>query len=207
MSYYADDCCYDSMLNPDAKLLEKIRYAKELYDEQVEKVKKEQYILGALHQDVVDRVRERKSRYDYLEIYRKAQEEIGNRYKKDRRHFETVQSFLREDFLNNDKKFKLKKIISCGFEDYAWRFEFEGYGKTIDISVPYMRNITTKNVQYAHYGMFTFSVEETEHVWKMLKGSYEMSEIAQTIKDYVKSWTSEKEASCEWYVYQKRRVR
>ena len=175
----------------EGKLLENIRYAKSLYDYQVEKVKKEQYILNALHQDVVDKIRERRSRYDYIDIYRKAQEETGNRYKKDRYHFETVQSFLREDFLDNDKNFKLKKIISCGFEDYAWRFEFEGYGKTIDICVPYMRNITTKNVQYAHYGMFTFSVEGSPHYWEMLKGSYEMSEIAQTIKDYVKIWTGE----------------
>ena len=93
--------------------------------------------------------------------------------------------------MNNDKKFKLKKIISYGYEGYAWRFVFEGYGKTIDITVPYMRNITTENVKYAHYGMFTFSVQEAEHVWKMLKGSYEMSEIAQIVKDYVKKWTGE----------------
>ena len=192
MSEDLDYFC-DSSLNYEEKLLEKIRYAKELYDEQVEKVKKEQYILRALHQDVVDKIRERKSRYDMINTYTLAQAEVGSRYKKDRPHLETIKRWLMEDFLDNDRNFKLKAIVSCGFEDYAWRFEFEGYGKTIDICVPYMRNITTKNVQYAHYGMFTFSIKESDHVWKLLKGSYEMSEIAQTIKDYVKVWTGEVE--------------
>lgn len=194
MSEDLDYLC-DSQYDYDTKLLEKIRYAKEVYEAQVDKVKREQYILQALHQDYVDHIRARKSKYDYLEIYSKAQEEVGNRHKKDRRHFETLQSFLREDFLDNDRKFKLKKIISCGYENYAWRFEFEGYGKTIDITIPYMRNVTTKNVQYAHYGMFMFGVQEAPHYWKVLKGSYEISEIAQTVKDYVKIWTGEGEES------------
>lgn len=192
MSEDLDYFC-DSSLNYEEKLLEKIRYAKEVYEAQVDKVKREQYILQALHQDYVDKIRERKSRYDMINIYSLAQAEVGTRLKRERPHFETLQSFLREDFLDNDKKFKLKKIISCGYENYAWQFEFEGYGKTIYINVPYLRNVTTKNVQYAHYGMFTFGVQEGEHFWKMLKGSYEMSEIAQTVKDYVKIWTGEGE--------------
>lgn len=177
--------------NAEAKLLEKIRYAKGLYEYQVEKVKKEQHILDLLHRDYARCISARRSRYDYVDIYSKAQEEVGKRLKRDRPHFEAIKSFLMEDFLDYDKNFKLTNIISCGYENYGWEFIFTGYGKTIFIRIPYMRNINYKNLEYINHGMFTFGVQEAEHIWKVLKGSYEMSEIAATIKDYVRIWSGE----------------
>ena len=89
-----------------------------------------------------------------------------------------------EDFLNNDKNFKLTKIISGGYEGYYWRFEFAAYGKTVYIEIPVMSRLTPENIEYAHYGMFVFGVYESNCCYRLLKGTYEMKELAAFIKEY-----------------------
>lgn len=166
--------------------LRKIAYAKELYDAQVRETEKAEYIKKVLLQDYVNQIRQHMSRYDYFgEHIRKAQKEVGERLKKDRPHLETIKRFLMDDFLNNDKTFKLVKIISGGYEGYYWRFEFTGYGKTIYIEVPVMARLTPENVHHANYGMFAFGVYESEYCYHMVKGTYEMKELAATIKEWV----------------------
>lgn len=169
----------------ETKTLRKIAYARELYDAQVKEAEKAEYIRQVLLQDYVNQIKEHRSRYDYMNIISEAQKEVGKRLKKDRPHYETIKTFLLEDFLNNDKNFKLVKIISGGYEGYYWRFEFTGYGKTIYIEIPVMGRLTPDNIAYAHYGMFAFGVYENNCCYRMLKGTYEMKELAAFIKEYV----------------------
>lgn len=169
----------------ESAILRKIAYARELYEAQVKKAEKEEYIKNVLLEDYVNQIREHRSRYDYVDIIGMAQKEVGKRLKKDRPHLETLKRFLMEDFLNNDKNFKLTKIISGGYEGYYWRFEFTAYGKTVYIEIPVMSRLTKDNIEYAHYGMFAFGVYESEHCSRMLKGTYEMKELAGFIKDWV----------------------
>lgn len=169
----------------ESSILKKIAYARELYEAQVKEAEKAEYIKKALLQDYVDKIKEHGSRYDYIDIFSKAQKEVGEKLKKNRPHYETVKRFLMEDFLNNDKTFKLTKIISGGYEGYYWRFEFTGYGKTIYIEIPRMNRLTPENIAYANYGMFTFGVYDSVHCYRMIKGTYEMKEIAATIKEWV----------------------
>ena len=180
-SYYGPGSEYEYEQNT----LRKIAYARELYDAQVKKAEKEEYIKNVLLEDYVNQIKERRSRYDVLNIYSKAQDEIGKRLKKDRPNYETIKRFLMEDFLNNDKNFKLTKITSGGYEGYYWRFEFDAYGKTVYIEIPVMSRLTPKNVEYANYGMFAFGVYENDYCYRMLKGTYEMKELAGFIKDWV----------------------
>lgn len=163
-----------------------IGYSKKLYDEQVSKVKKEEYIKSLLLEDYVQKIRSHRSRYDCVDIFGKAQDEVGKRLKKERPHLETIKDFVMEDFLNNDKTFKLDKIIRCGMEGYAWRLEFKGYGKTSFIEIPIMKHINSKNLEHANYGMFTFGIYESDHVYSVLKRSYEIEAIAGFIKAYFK---------------------
>ena len=182
------DCFYYS--DQKDTTLEKIAYAKNLYEAQVMKAEREAYIKDVLLENYVDKVKSHLSRYDLIDIYSQAQEEIGKKLKKDRPHFETIKSFLMEDFLNNDKSFKLEKIISCGYENYAWQFEFKRNGKVCYIKVPYMRNLTAEHLEHANYGMYTFGIQESEHFWRMLKGTYEMQELAGFIKDWAEGKVS-----------------
>ena len=168
----------------EAATMKNITYAKALYEAQVQKVKKEEYIKKLLLEDYVDHIRQHKSRYDYVNIFGKAQDEVGKRLKKDRPHYETVKQFLMDDFLNNDKTFKLIKIISGGYEGYYWRFEFTGYGKTSFIEIPVMSRLTSDNIEYANHGMFVFGVYDSESCYRVLKKSYSIKEISEFIKDY-----------------------
>lgn len=169
----------------ESMTLKKIAYARELYDAQVKEAEKAEYIKKVLLQDYVDQIKEHKSRYDVIDIFSKAQEEAGERLKKNRPHYETLKRFLMEDFLNNDKNFKLVKLISGGYEGYYWRFEFTAYGQTVYIEIPRVNRITVDNVHYANYGMFGFGVYENDCCYRMIKGTYEMKELAATIKEWV----------------------
>lgn len=170
--------------NEENKTLEKIDYAKCLYEAQIAKVEKEEYIKRVLLEDYVNQIKGYYTRYDVITIFSAAQKEIGKKLKKERTHLETIKTFLLEDFFNNDKNFKLQRILSCGYEGYAWKIEFEAYGKTVFLEIPVKSRINSQNVHYANDGMFAFGVYEGEHYMSVLKKSYNI----KTMADYIQEW-------------------
>ena len=64
----------------------KIEYSKGLYNDQVHKVEKEEYIKNLLFADYVSKVKAHKSRYDYVgdNLFKEAGSQIGNKKKKER---------------------------------------------------------------------------------------------------------------------------
>lgn len=173
------------------KVIKNIEYAKSLYDSQVQKVRNEEYIKSLIFEDYVKTIKQNVSRYDYIDIFREAQKELKEKVRGKNTKLGTLKSFIMEDFLDNDKNFKLVDIISCGFEDYAWAIYFEGYKKSFCIDIPMMKNLTTENIEYARYGKFSFSVKEGECIWSTLKESYKIEDIANSIKNYFESVNSD----------------
>ncbi len=171
-------------INEENHVLEKIDYAKWLHEEQVKRVEKEEYIKALLLEDYINQIRQYITRYDFVDIFPCAQKEVGKKLKKERPHLETIKTFILEDFFSNDKTFKLQKIVSCGYEGYAWKIEFAGYGKTVFIEIPVKKHLTPENVHYAHDGMFAFGVYECEYYMTVLKKSYDIKAMA----DYIKEW-------------------
>lgn len=165
-------------------IIRNIEYVKSLYDLQVRKVKDEEYIKSLLLEDYVRAIRKNISKYDYVDLFRDAQNELKETSKKKRKNLETLRKFILEDFLNNNKNFKITNIMSCGYECYAWDIELEGYRYTIRINIPIMKNLSTANIYYANNGMFSFMVKESNNVWHTLKSSYKIEDIADFIKDY-----------------------
>jgi hypothetical protein len=175
-------CSFDDTEN---KQLEEIEYSKGLYIDQVAIVKKEERVCELLHWDYIHKIREYKTTYDYCtDIFAKAQKQIGEKLKKDRPDLETVKQFVISDFFNNDKTFKLTKIISCGWENYGYQVHFTGYGKNAYIEIPVKSRLTPKNLEYMYNGMFAFAVEESEHYISVLKTSYVIEAVAEFIKEY-----------------------
>ena len=164
--------------------IENIEYVKNLYDMQVYKVKKEQHIEKLLLEDYVRTIKSYTTRYDLLDIFADAQKQMGNKLKKDRAQFKMLKKLIMEDFLNNDKNFKLTNIIREGYESYRWRIEFEGYGESFYISIPVKKKLTTENIKYARYGMFGFSVKKNESYLEVIAESYKIEDIAQAIKNW-----------------------
>ena len=171
-------------VNEENRTLEKIDYAKSLYEAQIKKAEKEEYIKNLLLEDYVNQIRQYFTRYDVVDIFGKAQKEIGKRLKKERPHLETIKRFVMDDFLSNDKNFKLQKIVSCGYENYAWKIEFEAYRKTVYIEIPVKKHLTCENVHLANDGMFAFGVYESEYYLQTLKRSYDI----KTMSDYIREW-------------------
>ena len=163
----------------------KIEYSKGLYNDQVHKVEKEEYIKNLLFADYVGKVKRHQSRYDFIEnVIKEAQSQVGKKKKKEREQLSILENFIREDFFNGDNSFKITHIISGGYESYYYSVELEGYGQTIIISIPMMSNINMQNFEHAYKGMFAFSVKESQYCQSIKKMSYKIEEVAEYIKEY-----------------------
>ena len=163
----------------------KIEYSKGLYNDQVHKVEKEEYIKNLLFADYVGKVKRHQSRYDFIEnVIKEAQSQVGKKKKKEREQLSVLEEFIREDFFNGDNSFKITHITSGGYESYYYSVELEGYGQTVIISIPMMSNINVQNFEHAYKGMFAFSVKESQYCQSIKKMSYKIEEVAEYIKEY-----------------------
>lgn len=163
----------------------KIEYSKGLYNDQVHKVEKEEYIKNLLFADYVGKVKRHQSRYDFIEnVIKEAQSQVGKKKKKEREQLSVLENFIREDFFNGDNSFKITHITSGGYESYYYSVELEGYGQTVIISIPMMSNINVQNFEHAYKGMFAFSVKESQYCQSSKKMSYKIEEVAEYIKEY-----------------------
>ena len=168
-----------------ANAILEVGFAKNMLTEQTIAVKKAKYLQDLIKADFVSKVQAVYTRYDlFNKMIEEAQSEIGNKKKSERRNFENIQSFLREDFFGNNKEFKLTKIISCGLNHYGWEFEFEYYDDRISLFIPMKEYLTVENIDYAHEGMIQVAVADSKSVWKVQKNSYNIETIAEAISDY-----------------------
>lgn len=164
----------------------KIEYSRGLYNDQVHKVEKEEYIKNLLFADYVSKVKMHKSRYDYFDssLFKEAGSQIGNKKKKERERLTVLESFIREDFFNGNPNFKIVHITSGGYEGYYWSVQLEGYGQIVSITIPMMSIINVANFEHAYKGMFVFSVRESQYCQSIKKMSYKIEEVAEYIKEY-----------------------
>lgn len=163
----------------------KIEYSKGLYNDQVHKVEKEEYIKNLLFADYVGKVKRHQSRYDFIEnVIKEAQSQVGKKKKKEREQLAVLENFILEDFFNGDNSFKITNIISGGYENYYYSVELEGYGQTVIISIPMMSNINVQNFEHAYKGMFAFSVKESQYCQSIKKMSYKIEDVTEYIKEY-----------------------
>lgn len=163
----------------------KIEYSKGLYNDQVHKVEKEEYIKNLLFADYVGKVKRHQSRYDFIEnVIKEAQSQVGKKKKKEREQLSILENFIREDFFNGNNSFKITHITSGGYESYYYSVELEGYGQTVIISIPMMSNINMQNFEHAYKGMFAFSVKESQYCQSIKKMSYKIEDVAEYIKEY-----------------------
>ncbi len=163
----------------------KIEYSKGLYNDQVHKVEKEEYIKNLLFADYVGKVKRHQSRYDFIEnVIKEAQSQVGKKKNKEREQLSVLENFIREDFFNGDNSFKITNIISGGYESCYYSVELEGYGQTVIISIPMMNNINVQNFEHAYKGMFAFSVKESQYCQSIKKMSYKIEDVTEYIKEY-----------------------
>ena len=175
-NFYDDD---------NQSFLKDIEYVKGMYEAQVNKVKQEEYMRDLLFADYVKKVKCHVSRYDLIEkVFHEARGQIEKKKKKEREQLTVIEDFVRDDFFNSNKSFKLTNIISGGYDSYYWQVQFEGYGYKLAIVIPNMNRINVNNIKSAYDGMFVFEIQESEHCWSVKKKSYKIEDVAEYIKEY-----------------------
>lgn len=173
--------CYDWQTNP---VFEIARVSK-MYEEQLEKVSKEEYIRDLLFADYVDKVKANMSRYDmFTNLFRDAQKQIDKKKKSERKELALLLDFVKEDFLSNDDRFELTSMISGGYECYYWDLYFKLNEQEFYITIPVTNNINVDNFKWAHNGMFCFYIKDSEYSSHCEKASYRIKDIADAIKEY-----------------------
>lgn len=172
----------------DEKAVKDIEYAKSLCELQSYNVKREQHIEKLLLEDYVQTIKSYVTRFDVFEskVFQEAQKQMKNKLKADRPQFEMIKTLIISDFLNGDKSFKLVNVVSCGWESYAWCFEFDGYKTKFYIQIPDKRKLNVENINHANQGMFVFYVRISEVSTKLIKASYKIEDIAEAVKEYFK---------------------
>ena len=170
------------------KHLLSIGYTSKMLEAQKQKTQDSLYLENLLYEELVSLVKSHYSRFDYLnmnEVVSQAIEEKDKPKKSERPNFEMLKDFLLEDFLDNDKKFKLVEIHCIGLPAYAYGFEVKGYDKTFQITIPYMKNIDSVNFEYANEGQYNLTIKMpgTGNSWLQLAHSYDAKYITQKIKE------------------------
>ena len=104
--------------------------------------------------------------------------------------------FMEEDLIERlfDEKEReyvsLEKIMRCGYEDYAYCFEFKYDNRTksinFELKIPNVKKARKENIGYMNYGKYRFLYEKKEGYWNTIKESYDLDEIAAAIKVFLK---------------------
>lgn len=98
---------------------------KQRWEDQCKATKDAKYIEDLMLKDLIQTIKSYQLPYDYItDIIKSARYQQREKYKKDRKDFHNLESLLVRDFFSGDKRFKLKSIISGGWEDYYYNFEF-----------------------------------------------------------------------------------
>lgn len=173
-------------------IVEEIKYAESMYKLQIHKVKQEEYVKDLMFADYVEKVKRNRSRYDmFFNLFVDAQSQTGKKKKSERKELAMLEGFLREDFFNDDKRFKVDHLVRGGYEGYYWdvyfKFDSEEFkDKMFYLAIPMMDNINVKNFNSAHEGQFAFYIQESLFVWTAKASSYTIEDIADYIKEYFK---------------------
>lgn len=169
----------------EIKTVKDIEKAKERYDKQSEVVAEAEHIKNLLFEDFVSMCRRPKNFYDYMqEMFANAFTAQGRETRKEKADFYTLESVLRKDFFNGDKKAKLNRVMQCGFEPYGYSCEID-YGKLhFAIDFPCLSHLSTSNIVYAHYGKIVL-FECKKNVHTAICFSYTVEEIAEALSKYI----------------------
>lgn len=152
-----------------------VERVKDLYDAQVIKVKNEEYIKDLLFEDLADKIRLNRSRYDVVrDVVKKA---TG----KDKYSMDLLTEWIAEDFFGEQKVFEITEIISMGYETYAYDIKLNIKGQDYYLEIPMVSNFTTNTLEYS-WGKFRFSVCKSNSYRVCKVSSWRISDIAEYIK-------------------------
>ena len=152
-----------------------IERVKGLYDMQVLKIKNEEYIKDLLFEDLADKIRMNRSRYDYMkDMFKQAAN-------KDKHSMDLLNEWIAEDFFDGQKVFEITEIMSMGYENYAYNIKLNIKGQDYFLEIPIVSNFTTNTLEYSK-GQFRFGVQESNWYSVCKVSSWRISDVAEYIQ-------------------------
>ena len=116
----------------------------------------------------------------------KAWQQQSEKLKKDRNMYEFVKDTIIGDFFNGNKKAKLKEIVMCGYDEYAYNFKVEFHNVSFQITYPCTSNITKEDHLLAtSHGEYILRYEDDSSCWAWITSSYDPSDIAKAIEKLI----------------------
>lgn len=123
-----------------------------------------------------------------IPVIQRAQEELLVKDKRKKKpNLDLIQWKLVNDFLPKDSQFEIVSITAYGFESYGWEicFRFNSNKEIYAIYIPDNSKLTVDNFKYAYEGKFQFLHKISDSGWEIEKQSYDISTIADYIKENI----------------------
>lgn len=174
------------MRNEYTTIFKDIEYHRELIRKQKKEIEEKQMIVDSLTYSMVHKVKQIITPYSDRMLHAAFCEQ-NKPTKKERTMFEFVKNDLLERLFDKDerKEVEFANIISLGYDNCVYHFQFKYKGTTFELSVPNVKVADAKNVWHMWYGMYVLRYEEKRSVWDHIKESYELDDIAKAIKEFV----------------------
>lgn len=115
-----------------------------------------------------------------------AWQQQNEKTKKDRKMYEFVKDVIIGDFFNGNKQAKLKEIVMCGYDEYAYNFKVELCNIYFEITYPCTTNITKEDhLINTSNGEYILRYKDDSSCWAWITSSYDSSDIAKAIEKLI----------------------
>ena len=116
---------------------------------------------------------------------------IGYYYKEETKRSWKKQFFAKmEEHFFNGVQWEFDSILAGGYERYYYSVDFKMNGIKYALTIPNPKNITIENITDVYFGRYVLKKNTNGCVWSGICYSYDVNEIAETIK---KEYENEKE--------------
>lgn len=168
----------------------KINRYKNLIDKEKETIADHQLIVDSLMESLVCSVKNICIPYSE-KMMDEAVKQQNNTKKYEKKMFLFMEEDLIERIFDEAEReyVSLEKIMRCGYEDYAYCFEFKYNNEksiNFELKIPNVKKARKENIGYMEYGKYRFLYEKKEGYWNTIKESYDLDEIAAAIKVFLK---------------------
>lgn len=182
-----------------AQRLKDINYRQNLINEKNELIEKINFEKTLIINNLVDNIKNLNSseisliwgassqyfRDAWKYFHYKDKEKDEETKKKWKRSYEFVITKINSDILLDNKDFKLKNILYCGYDNSQFSFEYTYKKQVFEISIPMFDNTTLDNYKEMLLGYRVY-IQTSESSWSLIIKDLDPNIVAQKLKEYIK---------------------
>ena len=180
------------------KLLDKINYRQGLIDEKNELIEKINFEKTLIIDDLLKTIKNLNSSeisliwgansqyfYDAWRYFHSKDETKNEETKKKwKQSYNYVIARVNSVILLDNKDFKLKKIITYGYDGYQYAFEYKYKKQMFEVVIPMFDNTTNENYKEMLSGYRVY-IQTSESCWSSIINDLDPNIVAQKLKEYI----------------------